>query len=95
MRSNPLQRARLALLLTLSIVPVGCAPTLAKLNPPVADLAVEKKPVMPVEAITDDTVAAQYSSDVEGWGDRGWAAVARLCRWAQANKMPHPECLAP
>ena len=49
---------------------------MAKLNPPVADLAVEKKPVMPVEAITDDTAAAQYSSDVEGWGDRGWATAS-------------------
>jgi hypothetical protein len=53
---------------------------------------VKPKPVMPAEAITDDTAAADYSSKVEGWGDAGWAAVGRLCRWAAANKMPHPDC---
>jgi hypothetical protein len=49
---------------------------------------------MPKAAITDDAVAAKYSSDLEAWGDRGWATVARLCRWAQANAMSHPICPA-
>lgn len=60
--------------------------------PPVADLTVEPKPPFPDAAITDDAVSAQYGSDVEAWGERGWASVARLCRWAAANKMVHPTC---
>lgn len=63
--------------------------------PPVADLTVTPKPVMPVAAITDDQAAARYSSDIEAWGDAGWATVGRLCRWAAANEMPHPDCPAP
>ena len=85
MRSNKPRLLPLALLLaplaacaTPNSIPV--APL-----PPVADLTVEPKPLMPVEAITDDTAAAAYSSSVESWGDRGWAAVGRLCRWAKAN----------
>lgn len=61
-------------------------------DPPAADLTVEAKPVMPDAAITDDAAAAQYGSDVEAWGERGWAAVGRLCRWAAANGMAHPAC---
>lgn len=55
-------------------------------------MTVERKPVLPDAAIADDAAAAQYSSDVEAWGDRGWAAVARICRWAAANNMAHPAC---
>jgi len=55
----------------------------------------EPKPLMPVEAITDDTVASRYNSAVEAWGERGWAAVGRLCRWAAGNGLAHPECPAP
>lgn len=50
---------------------------------------------MPDAAITDDSVNAKYNSDVEGWGDRGWATVGRLCRWAERNGMPHPTCPTP
>lgn len=71
---------------SIQVVPIG---------PPVADITTEIKPVMPDAAITDDSVNAKYNSDVEGWGDRGWAAVGRLCRWASANKMPHPTCPTP
>lgn len=50
---------------------------------------------MPDAAITDDTVNAQYNSDVEAWGQRGWAANARLCRWAAANKLTNVVCPKP
>jgi len=40
---------------------------------------------MPVEAITDDQASARYGAAVEAWGERGWAKVASLCRWAVAN----------
>lgn len=50
---------------------------------------------MPLEAITDDMAAARYSAAIETWGERGWAAVGRLCRWAADNKLPHPDCPNP
>lgn len=62
---------------------------------PAQDLAVKPKPVMPDTAITDDTVNAQYNSDVEAWGDEGWAQVARLCRWSAANKLTNVVCPKP
>lgn len=66
-----------------------------KVTATVLGLAVEPKPVMPDAAITDDAAATKYSSDVEGWGDRRWAAIARLCWRAAANKMPHPDSPKP
>jgi hypothetical protein len=88
-------RGLLALVLPLTLLG-ACAGRnsiqVVKPNPPVADLAVEAKPVMPDAAISDDAAAAKYSSDIEGWGDRGWATVGRICRWAEANGMPHPLC---
>lgn len=92
MRSKPPHLAQLAPLLALSIAVGGCSNIPARIGPPIADLTFERKPIMPVEAITDDRAAADYSSSVESWGDRGWAAVARLCRWAERNKLPHPDC---
>lgn len=32
------------------------------------------------------------NSAFEAWGERGWAAVARLCRWAEANGAVGLEC---
>lgn len=41
---------------------------------------------MPTDAIvTDAKAAAQYDADVESWGERGWNAIARICRWSVAN----------
>jgi hypothetical protein len=44
---------------------------------------VEPKPVPTIAIITDAHAAAEYSSAVEAWGERGWNMVARNCRWAQ------------
>lgn len=46
---------------------------------------VQPKPPIPLEAVTDSAVAAKYDSDLEAWGESGWATVARLCRWAAAH----------
>lgn len=27
----------------------------------------------------------QHDIDLEAWGERGWAAVARICRWSVEN----------
>ena len=53
--------------------------------PSAADLAVEPKPVPTVEILTDAAAEARYNSAVEGWGERGWSTVARICRWAKAH----------
>jgi hypothetical protein len=53
--------------------------------PSAADLAVEAKPAITPAVLTDDTAAAEYDSAVEAWGERGWAAVARICRWAKSH----------
>lgn len=51
--------------------------------PPVADLQVEPKPVPPPEIVTSAQAAADHDIAIEGWGERGWRAVARICRWAK------------
>lgn len=56
--------------------------------PPAADLVVEPKPVPTIDILTDATAEANYNSDVEAWGERGWDAVARICRWAKAHGGP-------
>ena len=98
MRSTKPPMPKLALLLALSTALAGCSktPVVEIARPPVADLAVEAKPVMPDEAITDDKAAARYSEALESWGERGWAQVSRLCQWAretghkEANCAPKP-----
>lgn len=50
--------------------------------PPSADLAVEAKPVLTVEALASDNALAEHDAAVEAWGERGWATVARVCRWS-------------
>jgi hypothetical protein len=41
----------------------------------------ETKPIAPVEIVTSQQAADQYSADVEAWGDRVSAAGGRICRW--------------
>lgn len=63
--------------------------------PPPADLAVEPKPVPPAEIVTSAQVAAEYDIQLEGWGERGWRAVARICRWAKEQGAQSLNCPAP
>lgn len=73
--------------------------------PSAADLAVEAEPAYPVEALeVDDSlqstpaaIAAENAWDDEVliWGRRGWAAVGRLCRWAEDLGMKDIDCPAP
>lgn len=88
MPSPKLRLARLALLLSLSAVS-GCGDKarVQPIFPPPVDLASEPKPVPAPEIVTDDHAAAAYSAAIEAWGERGWAAVGRLCRWAARNGM--------
>ena len=36
-----------------------------------------------VEALASDNALAEHDAAVEAWGERGWAAVGRICRWAE------------
>lgn len=37
------------------------------------------------DIVTSARAAAEHDIAVETWGERGWAAVARICRWARDN----------
>ena len=88
MRSN--LRLIRSLALAALLVPVSsCASKAPRLSayPPSADLRVEPKPELSVEAVASgsDAALALHDDAVEAWGERGWAAVARICRWAVTN----------
>ena len=55
--------------------------------PPVADLTVEAKPRLDPAALSSEAALDAHDIAVESWGERGWLAVGRLCRWAKANGM--------
>lgn len=81
-------RPRPTLLLTLSafgLAAQGCGPQVRvqPLFPPSADLAVEPKPVPRADIVTSAQASAEYDIALESWGERGWNAVGRICRWAR------------
>jgi len=48
---------------------------------------------VPTDAIVTDPKAGDaYNADVESWGERGWLAVGRICRWAKANGATALDC---
>lgn len=63
--------------------------------PPAADLVVEAKPVPHLEVVTSAQAAAAHNIALESWGERGWRAVARICRWAEANGAEALDCSPP
>ena len=58
--------------------------------PPIADLRDEPKPRLTPEMGESDAALALHDIEVERWGDRGWEAVGRICRWAKANGLREP-----
>ena len=86
MRSSPRPMRSLALAGCAALA-CSCASREPRLTayPPSADLKVEAKPVLAPEALASDNALAEHDAAVEAWGERGWAAVARMCRWAQAG----------
>lgn len=85
--------ARLMLFASLSGA-AACSPQvrLQPLYPPSADLQVEPKPVPPADIVTSAQAAANYDIALEGWGERGWLTVGRICRWAREQGMPGIVC---
>lgn len=65
----------------------GCASRehVTPIFPPAADLMVEPKPLLDPAAVESEAALDAHDIALETWGERGWAAVARICRWAEAN----------
>ncbi len=40
--------------------------------------------------MTSREAGEKHDNAIEAWGDRGWRAVARLCRFHHAQGMPLP-----
>lgn len=80
--SLPRRLALPTLLVALSLAS-ACAPHISTQLPPAADVeaATEAKPVPTLAIATDAKAAAQYSADVESWGERVQAAGVRVCQW--------------
>lgn len=92
MPSLPSRTRLLPVLATLLIVS-GCGkqePTF-RTFPPVEDARPEPKPVPGPEVLESEEAANLYDSALEAWGERGWAAVARICRDAVRKGAPYPE----
>lgn len=97
MRSN-LRPTRSLALAAYAVLACSCASREPRLNayPPSADLQVEPKPTLAPETLASDGALAEHDAAVEAWGERGWAAVARICRWAETNGAGLPfRCTAP
>lgn len=94
MRSVTSPMLALAMLSVLWLAP-GCASKerLTPIFPPVADLAVEPKPQLDPAAVESEAALLAHDVAIEGWGERGWLQIARICRWAKANGAP-VECEA-
>lgn len=58
--------------------------------PPSADLRVEAKPRLDPAALNSEAALDDHDNAIEAWGERGWAAVARLCRYHQRMGMALP-----
>lgn len=66
-----------------------------QIYPPAVDLAVEAKPRLAPEAVDSEAALDAYDIALEVWGERGWATVARLCRWHAEMGMKGLSCPPP
>ncbi len=63
--------------------------------PSAADLQVKPRPVASVEGLTSEAALDRYETDLEIWGEEGWLAVGRLCRFFDAMGMKGLDCPPP
>lgn len=59
--------------------------------PPVSDVRPEAKPVPTAEVFESEAAAREFDNELEAWGERGWAAVERICRDAMRKGAPYPD----
>lgn len=55
----------------------------------------EPKPVPPLEVLTSREAGEKHDNAVEAWGERGWLALGRLCRFHRDQGMPLPFACPP
>jgi hypothetical protein len=60
------------------------------MSPPVEDLRVRPKPRPGLDLLTSREAGEKHDNAVEAWGEEGWAAVGRLCRFFAAQGQPLP-----
>ena len=58
--------------------------------PSAEDLRVEPKPVPPLAVLTSSEAGEKHDNAIEAWGERGWLAQGRVCRFHAAQGMPLP-----
>ena len=88
MPSRPSPTSALLIVAALWLAP-GCATRerTRPLFPPAADLKVEPKPRLDPSALDSEAALDAHDIALETWGEAGWAALTRICRWAKANGM--------
>jgi len=68
---------------------------MSQIYPPAVDLSVEPKPWLAPDALESEAALDAYDIALESWGERGWATVARLCRWHVEMGMTGLSCPPP
>lgn len=63
--------------------------------PPNADVKVQPKPQLSPDAVDSEAALIAHDIALETWGEEGWAAVGRICRWGVANGAPYPRGWCP
>ena len=96
MLSNRFRMTCLLIAASLSLAP-GCATQerIQPLFPPAGDLRVQAKPVLSPDALSSEAALDRHDIALEAWGEDGWKAVGRICRWAVANGAPGLSCPDP
>jgi len=94
MKRKPFLTA-LLMIASCAVAVASCA-TPAAIRPPVEDLRVQPKPRPSEDVLTSRIAGERHDNAVEAWGEAGWAAVARSCRFWRDQGLALPfECPAP
>lgn len=75
----------------------GCATKapVQRIYPPTVDLTVEAKPQVSTAALESEQAFIAHVIALEMWGERGWQAVGRICRWADQMGAKDLSCPPP
>ena len=93
---SPLSPMRFLLLAASLAIVSGCSATGSTqgLFPSASDLTVKPRPVADPAGLTSEAALDRYETDLFLWGEEGWLAVARLCRFHKAMGMKGLNCPA-